>query len=76
MTKPKTSGDVSPKTERDTAGNQTQGDRDITEKVNAGIDKWVAENLRNTAFSRNTDAWNLFQKALPKLAGAIVEEIE
>lgn len=43
--------------------------------VEAGIAKWVDDNLRNTSFSRDTEAWNHFQAALPALASAIKAEM-
>lgn len=43
--------------------------------VARGVERWLGENLRNTAFSQDTAAWNVLQNALPKLVPAIVEEI-
>lgn len=48
----------------------------IEEAVSRGVAKWIDDNLRNTAFSRDTDAWNILQKALPKLPGTIAKEVK
>lgn len=44
--------------------------------ISRGVETWINENLRNTAFSRDTTAWNILQNALPKLPGAIAKEVE
>lgn len=46
------------------------------EAVSRGVEKWVTDHLRNTAFSRDTEAWNILQKALPKLPGIIAKEVK
>lgn len=46
------------------------------EAIRRGVENWVATHLRNTPFSRHTEAWNIFQKALPALPGAIAKEIK
>jgi hypothetical protein len=47
----------------------------VLEAINRGIDAWVNANLRNTAFSQDTAAWNHLQGALPLLGPAIKGEI-
>lgn len=48
----------------------------IEQAISRGVETWINENLRNTPFSRDTTAWNILQKALPKLPGAIAKEVE
>lgn len=44
-------------------------------KVKAVVDGWVSAHLRNSDFSRNTEAWNHLMKSLPKLVEGIVKEV-
>lgn len=44
-------------------------------KVRAVVDEWVGAHLRNSDFSRNTEAWNHLMKSLPKLVEGIVKEV-
>lgn len=46
------------------------------EAIRRGVENWVSTHLRNTSFSRNMEAWNTLQKALPELPGAIAKEVE
>lgn len=48
----------------------------LEEKISRGVDNWLDANLRNTAFSRDTDAWNILKNALPSLAGTIAKEVK
>lgn len=48
----------------------------IEKAIEAGVEAWISEHLRNTAFSRDTEAWNVLQEALPKLPGAIIKEVK
>lgn len=41
-------------------------------KAKAVVDEWVSSCLRNSDFSRNTEAWNHLMKSLPKLVAGIV----
>lgn len=60
----------------ETTGPKTQKPSPIEQAIARGVENWISENLRNTAFSRNTEAWNILQGALPKLPGAIVKEVK
>jgi phosphodiesterase/alkaline phosphatase D-like protein len=46
------------------------------EAIGRGIEKWLAGHLRNTAFSQDTGAWNVLQKAIPELTPILVEELK
>jgi hypothetical protein len=48
----------------------------LAAKVERGVQNWISTHLRNTAFSQDTGAWNVLQKALQHLASAIVEEVK
>lgn len=48
----------------------------VKSAVSRAVEAWIDQNLRNTAFSRDTEAWNTLQGALPKLAPMIDEEIQ
>jgi len=45
-------------------------------KVKAGVDAFVAKHLRNSAFSRDTLAWNHLQEGLPLLIELVTKEVE
>lgn len=45
-------------------------------KVKGVVDEWVNTHLRNSDFSRSTDAWNHLMKSLPKLVEGIVKEVK
>ena len=45
---------------------------DAERNAQAIADKWVDECLRNSVFSRNTEAWNHLVESLPKLVEGIV----
>lgn len=45
-------------------------------QVTAAIESWTANHLRGSDFSRDTAAWNHFQKGLPALIQGIVKEVE
>lgn len=48
----------------------------LEKKADALVHKWVSENLSNSAFSRDTPAWNKLQGSLSNLTKAIVEEMK
>lgn len=54
----------------------TPAKKTLAEAIAAGVENWISDNLRNTSFSRDTEAWNKLQAALPKLPGAIIKEVE
>lgn len=47
----------------------------VEAKIQAAVDRWTSEHLRNSPFSQNTEAWNHFQLGLPALIKGIVKEV-
>ena len=49
-------------------------ERDVKDLIRAGIRRWKSENLSNSAFSQQTEAWNHFNSQTEALVEAIFEE--
>lgn len=63
-------------TDKTTTGAKAPAKATTKAKVEAGVEAFIATHLRNSSFSRDTEAWNHFQAGLPVLIGAILAELE
>lgn len=76
-TKKPSSGDDAPETvEVSKAASATTSQSVVQARVTAAIESWTGSHLRGSDFSRDTAAWNHFQKGLPALIQGIVKEVE
>lgn len=48
---------------------------ELTQNVQAAVDKWYVDNMHGTVVSRDTDVHNLIHKAKPALIQAVVAAV-
>ncbi len=47
----------------------------LEDRVNAAVDGWISEHLRNSEFSQDTPAWNHFNNVRPALVEAVLKGV-